>query len=106
MSDYRVDSRLSPFAQGLLNNLLNPKAALFFTALLPQFLPRQGSTLVATVLMAVIAAAGSLAGLSVYGLLAHHARTALANRRTSRALDRVTGVTLVVTRQTPLSTPT
>lgn len=96
-SDVRLPlgKHLPPFGQGLLNNLLNPKAAVFFTALLPQFLPRHGPTFVATLFMAVIAAAAELGGLSVYAALAHRARAALANHRRTAMLDRVTGATFV-----------
>jgi threonine/homoserine/homoserine lactone efflux protein len=87
--------RLAPFVQGLLNNLLNPKAAAFFTALLPQFLPSDGPTFMATLLMAAIAAAASLAGLTAYGVLAHRARDMFSSRRLAASLDRVTGTVLI-----------
>lgn len=88
---FRGDS----FAQGLVNNLLNPKAAAFFTALLPQFLPPGGVVLQDTVLLAAIAAAGSLTGLSVYGLLASGAGSLLRHPRARRILDASTGLVLV-----------
>lgn len=88
---FRGDS----FAQGLVNNLLNPKAAAFFTALLPQFVPMGAPMLHETVLLATIAAAASMTGLSVYGLLASGAGSLLRHPRVQRILDASTGLVLV-----------
>jgi threonine/homoserine/homoserine lactone efflux protein len=50
----------SPFRQGLLCNLLNPKAGVFFTALLPQFVSPQDPALAVSLLLTAIAAGTSL----------------------------------------------
>lgn len=42
------------FRRGLIANLLNPKAAVFFIAVLPGFVPPQGSVLTATVTLSMI----------------------------------------------------
>lgn len=47
------------YRQGLVTNLLNPKVAVFFTALLPQFLPTT-ATVADHLLLAMVAAAVSL----------------------------------------------
>ena len=62
------------FVQGVVTNLLNPKAALFFVAVMPNFLPASGDNLwppimlaavyvlIATVIhLAIVTAAGALA---------------------------------------------
>jgi len=85
----------SPFRQGLLCNLLNPKAGIFFTALLPQFVSPQDPALLVSLLMTAIAAAASLAWLSVYATLVPRAGDVLRRPPVRRALDRVTGTVLI-----------
>jgi len=59
---------VSLFRQGLLTNLLNPKVALFFLALFPQFMRPDPDTAVVQAL--VLAGVLSLAGLAVNGGIA------------------------------------
>jgi len=59
------------FRQGLLTDLLNPKAAAFFTALPPQFiLPGVDPVFSTTVLYASIASLAAFAGLLAYATIA------------------------------------
>jgi len=81
--------------QGLLTNLLNPKAALFFTALLPQFLSTHGRVLGASAVMTVIASAASLLGLTVYAFAFNRGARLMRRPPVRRALDRLTGLVLV-----------
>jgi threonine/homoserine/homoserine lactone efflux protein len=85
----------SPFRQGLFCNLLNPKAGIFFTALLPQFVSPDDPALFVSLLMTAIAAATSLAWLSVYATVVPRAGDVLRRPRVRRALDRATGVVLI-----------
>jgi threonine/homoserine/homoserine lactone efflux protein len=85
----------SPFRQGLLCNLLNPKAGIFFTALLPQFVSPQDPALLVSMLLTAIAAVTSLAWLSVYAAVVPHAGDVLRRPPVRRALDRVTGLVLI-----------
>jgi threonine/homoserine/homoserine lactone efflux protein len=84
-----------PFLEGLLTDLLNPKAAAFFTALLPQFLTSNDPVLPTTLLYAVIAAAAALAGLLGYASLAVRARVVLGRPPIRRLLDYVMGTVLL-----------
>ena len=85
----------SPFLQGLLCNLLNPKAGIFFTALLPQFVSPQDPALAVSLLLSTIAAATSLAWLTVYATLVPRAGDVLRRTPVRRAIDRVTGTVLI-----------
>jgi threonine/homoserine/homoserine lactone efflux protein len=77
----------SPYRQGLLSNLSNPKMPIFFTSLLPQF----GTSFAALAAHGVVFAALTLAWLS----LVARAGTALRVPAVRRAVDFVTGVVLV-----------
>jgi threonine/homoserine/homoserine lactone efflux protein len=85
----------SPFRQGLLSNLLNPKAGVFFTALLPQFVSPQDPALAVSLLMGAIASAASLAWLSLYATVVPRAGDVLRRSNVRRALDRATGAVLI-----------
>ena len=96
--DARGDAagRTAAFRRGLLTNLLNPKAALFFTALLPQFLSPDDPALAASALMTAIAAAASLTGLSLYAYLVARAGDLLRRPHVRRRLDQCSGAVLVL----------
>jgi threonine/homoserine/homoserine lactone efflux protein len=87
--------RHRPFLEGLLTDLLNPKAAAFFTALLPQFLTSNDRVLATTLLYAAIAATAALAGLLAYACVAAQAQVVLGRPPIRRLLDRVTGAVLL-----------
>jgi threonine/homoserine/homoserine lactone efflux protein len=82
-----------PLLQGLLSNLGNPKMAVFFTSLLPQFAP-SGSFAALFALGAVFCAL-TLTWLSGYALALSRASEALRSSRLWRALEALTGAVLV-----------
>jgi threonine/homoserine/homoserine lactone efflux protein len=88
-----VDARIG-FRQGLVSNVLNPKIALFFTGLLPQFAGTRASASDLLVLGMVFNAMG-IVWLAGYGILAARARNILGRPSVKRLLDRATGVVLV-----------
>jgi threonine/homoserine/homoserine lactone efflux protein len=80
--------------QGVLSNLLNPKIAVFFTSLLPQFVGRHGTTVDLLALGALFNAMCVLWLLS-YAALAARGRSVLVRPRFKRALDRISGIVLI-----------
>jgi homoserine/homoserine lactone efflux protein len=95
------------FVQGLWTQLLNPKALLFFTALLPQFIvPEQGAFAVQLFTLAVVSVTVELPVLLVYGWVADRGRQRLSPRlsllggRAAGALLVGTGVSLVFRQDT------
>jgi threonine/homoserine/homoserine lactone efflux protein len=83
------------FRQGLISNLGNPKMAVFFTGLLPQFAPTTGPTFATMLALGVVFAALTLAWLTLYAFAVERARAALARPLVRRALDAVTGTALI-----------
>jgi threonine/homoserine/homoserine lactone efflux protein len=83
------------FAQGLLSNLGNPKMAVFFAGLLPQFAPTGGGAFVVMLALGAVFAGMTLAWLTLYSLFVERARDLLLRSRARRALDAATGLALV-----------
>jgi threonine/homoserine/homoserine lactone efflux protein len=85
----------SPFRQGLLTNLFNPKIALFYTTFLPQFIGPGDPVLLLSLAMASVHILLGLAWLSAYAWLLDRAVGAFRASRIRRALDALTGAVLV-----------
>ncbi|WP_163566789.1 LysE family translocator [Fodinicola feengrottensis] len=83
------------FRQGLLCNLLNPKVAVFFLALLPQFLPSTAST-AQTLELAVIATFTSVVWWITLAMVVGSLRRFFSAGRVRRAMDGVMGTLLVL----------
>ena len=85
----------SPFRQGLLTNLFNPKIALFYTTFLPQFIGPGDPVLLLSLAMASVHILVGLAWLSAYAWLLDRAVEAFRGSRVRRALYALTGAVLV-----------
>ena len=85
----------SPFRQGLLTNLFNPKIALFYTTFLPQFIGPGDPVMLLSLAMASVHILLGLAWLSAYAWLLDRAVEAFRGSRIRRALDALTGAVLV-----------
>jgi threonine/homoserine/homoserine lactone efflux protein len=85
----------SPFRQGLLTNLFNPKIALFYTTFLPQFIRPGDPVLLLSIAMATVHIALGIVWLSGYAWLLDRAVDAFKSSRVRRTLDAVTGSVLV-----------
>ena len=82
------------FRDGLLCNALNPKAAVFFLALLPQFLPAHPGA-ADTLTLSLIAVAVTLAWFCTVANLVAVFRRAFARSRVRRTLDGLSGAALL-----------
>jgi threonine/homoserine/homoserine lactone efflux protein len=89
--DHRLPQRRGAYRQGVLSNLGNPKMAVFFTSLLPQFASSFGGMLSLGVLFACF----TLAWLSLYAAAVARAAALFRRSRIRRALDAATGAVLV-----------
>jgi threonine/homoserine/homoserine lactone efflux protein len=89
--DHPLPQRRGSYRQGFLSNLGNPKMAVFFTSLLPQFASSLGGMLSLGVLFACF----TLAWLSLYAAAVARAAALLRRSRIRRALDAATGAVLV-----------
>lgn len=79
------------YRQGLLSNLGNPKVAVFFTSLLPQFATGFAGLLALGLVFCAITAVW----MTSYALVVARAKHALLRPRVRRALDTLTGLALV-----------
>ena len=94
----REAARLPPgvaLRQGLLNDLGNPKIAVFFTTLLPQFAPAHGPAFATLLAFGLLFCAMTFAWLCVYSAVVARAGRALRRPRIRRTLDAVMGAALV-----------
>jgi threonine/homoserine/homoserine lactone efflux protein len=87
----QVRGSAAGFRQGLLSNLANPKMAVFFTSLLPQF----GTGFGVLLALGLIFSTMTLAWLSAYTLVVARTKRLLVRGRVRRALDAVMAFTLV-----------
>jgi RhtB (resistance to homoserine/threonine) family protein len=83
------------FRQGLSSDLSNPKIAVFFTSLLPQFVSGRGSVLVPSLVLGGLFVAMTVIWLSAWALMAARASAALRRPKVRRVIDRVTGSVLI-----------
>jgi threonine/homoserine/homoserine lactone efflux protein len=83
------------FRHGLLSNLGNPKMAVFFTSLLPQFASPAGPTFVALLLLGLVFCSMTLAWLTGYAVVVAKAGDWLRQPNVSRVLEGVNGTALV-----------
>jgi len=82
------------FRQGLLSNLGNPKIAVFFASMLPQFAPEGSASFAILLALGLLFCGMGLAWLTLYAVAVARLGRFLAGR-VRRTLDAVTGVVLV-----------
>src|SRR5436190_5747817 len=91
----RLPSRRSPFVQGVLSNLLNPKIAVFFTSFLPQFVSPDGPVLGQLLVLGALFNVLGIVWLLSCAVFVSRAGDALRRPRVRAALERVTGFVLI-----------
>jgi threonine/homoserine/homoserine lactone efflux protein len=82
-----------PFLEGLVVQLANPKAIVFFTALLPQFIDPHGPVTLQFAVLGLVSILIELPVLAMYALVADRGRVVYA--RHSRVIERIAGGCLV-----------
>ena len=87
-------SALVAYRQGLITNLFNPKVAVFFLALWPQFLPQE-ATVADTAVLAAVACVVPVIWFSVLSNVVTALRRFLTASRVRRTIDAVMGTLLV-----------
>lgn len=85
----------SPYLQGLVNNILNPKVAVLFTTLIPQFVTSGPSESIEFLELAGIFAVMGLCALSAYSILGSVGRDFLRRTSVRKVFDGLTGSVLV-----------
>lgn len=83
------------FLQGVITQLANPKAIIFFTALLPQFIDPQGHVALQCGLLGVTSILVEFPVLVGYGWMADKSNSLVQHRRFARWLDQLAGAFLI-----------
>jgi threonine/homoserine/homoserine lactone efflux protein len=81
--------------QGLITSIANPKLAVFFVALFPQFIPRGAAVLPCAIAMAAVIVAVDLIWYSTLAFLVARARRAFVDGGWGRRVERLTGAVLI-----------
>ncbi|MFE9246634.1 LysE family translocator [Nocardiopsis sp. NPDC006938] len=92
----RPATRYKAFRQGLLADLLSPKAGLFFLAVLPQFVPQGWAPMPAMMLLSLVDSLLVATWLGALSLFAHHALRRLHQPVWYRTVQAVCGLALVL----------
>jgi len=87
--------RLTGWRIGVVTSAANPKLAVFFVALFPQFIPHGVAVLPCTLAMAVVILAVDLIWYSTLALLVVHAKKAFTDGPWGRRIERLTGAVLI-----------
>jgi RhtB (resistance to homoserine/threonine) family protein len=85
----------TPFLQGLLTNVLNPKVAVFYLTFLPQFMSPGDNVLARSLAFAVAHSVMGIVWLSAYAYVLSRISAVLGRAGVRRWLERVTGVVLI-----------
>jgi threonine/homoserine/homoserine lactone efflux protein len=90
-----AQNNVGAFGRGLLNNLLNPKIGVFYTAFLPQFIAPGQPVFLTSVSLAAIHAVIGIIWLLCYATVLTRLGDLFRRPQVRRAMERVTGVVLL-----------
>jgi threonine/homoserine/homoserine lactone efflux protein len=88
-------SRSPAFRQGLISNLANPKMAVFFASILPQFARESGPIFAQLIALGLVFCTMTFAWLSLYAVLVSKMRDVFTASRVRRVLEGLTGAALL-----------
>ena len=92
----RVHARsANHYREGLVTSFANPKLAVFFIALFPQFVPDGASVLAATLVMAAIIVTMDLVYFTALSVLVSRTRHAFVQRGWAHRMERIAGTVLI-----------
>ncbi|MGE4079839.1 MAG: LysE family translocator [Reyranella sp.] len=86
---------MAAFRQGIISNLGNPKIAVFFASLLPQFVPTSQASVAAFLMLGLCFAAITFTWLVLYAVLIARIGALLQRHQVRRWLEAVMGTLLV-----------
>lgn len=87
--------RIAAYRQGILSNLGNPKMAVFFSSLLPQFITPGHASFGTLLMLGIVFCAMTLTWLTGYALMVARVGDVLRRDRVRRSMEVVTGLALV-----------
>ena len=83
------------YGTGVLTSFANPKLAVFFIALFPQFVPDEASVLPTTLAMAALLVAVDLVYFSLLAVVVARAHHAVVSSKLARRIERLTGAVMI-----------
>jgi len=83
------------FREGFVTNLLNPKVVLFYLAIVPQFVPSDGSVIATSLMLASLHAVMGIAWLSALCLVAGRTKDWLTRPKARAAVEKTAGLALI-----------
>ncbi len=93
--DGKRKTSLRSFMEGMLNNILNPKTAVFYLAFLPQFINPGDPVLRKSILLAGIHFVMAILWLSMIAMMLGRMKQVLTSGRVQRWLEATSGVILI-----------
>lgn len=94
----RDGNRLTPsaaFGQGVVSDLANPKMAVFFASLLPQFVPPGGAAFASLLLLGAVFASLTFAWLTFYAVFIAKIEALLWRPSITRLIEGFIGIALI-----------